>query len=263
MSNDTVLLEVDARGVARVTLNRPDIHNAFNEDLNARLGEIVDETAERGDVRVVVLTGAGKSFSAGADLNWMKRQGELSQAENEADTMFFGSMLQRLHRHPKPTVALVNGATFGGGTGLVAACDVAIASAAARFSLSEVKLGLIPAVISPYVVRAMGQRNAHRYFLTAEVFDGAEAARVGLVHMAAAAEELEACGERLVEALLQGGPEAHRRTKELIYAVADKPIDEAMVKDTARRIAETRASDEGREGIAAFLEKRAPAWRTE
>jgi len=261
MSNDTVLLEVDGRGVAYVTLNRPDVHNAFNEDLIGRLGEIVDETAERDDVRMAILTGAGKSFSAGADLNWMKRQAERSKEENEADTQRFGSMLMRLHRHPRPWVALVNGAAYGGGVGLVAACDIAVADENARFCLSEVKLGLIPGVISPYVVRAMGRRQAHRWFLTAEVFDAETAEEIGLVHRAVDAGDLEETGEHFVQALLECGPEAHGRTKDLIHAVSDRPVDEEMVADTARRIAETRASSEGQEGIASFLEKRPPAWR--
>jgi len=251
---------IDTRGIARVTLDRPDVHNAFDDALIADLTKTFQALDGDGRVRVVVLTGAGKSFSAGGDLNWMKRMAGYSMAENVRDAEGLGALMSSLDRLGKPTVGLVNGAAYGGGVGLVACCDIVVAASSAKFCLSEVKLGLIPAVISPYVVRAMGARAARRYFLTAEVFDAAEAQRLGLVHEVVAADGLEAAGARLVEVLLQAGPNAQAAAKALIARVQGAPIDDALIADTARRIAEVRATDEGREGVGAFLEKRKPRW---
>jgi len=263
MTNDTdsVLLDIDSRGVARVTLNRPEIHNAIDDALIARLTAVLAELDGNAAVRTVLLAANGKSFCAGADFHWMRRMAGYSQAENMADAERLGEMLRRLNGLSKPTVALVQGGSYGGGVGLVACCDIAIAAETARFSLSEVKIGLIPATISPYVVRAIGQRAARRYFITGEVIDAAEARRLGLVHEVVPAAELEAAGERMVTTLRDGGPMAQAANKELIARVADRPVDAEMIADTARRIAEARATDEAAEGMAAFFAKRPPAWR--
>jgi methylglutaconyl-CoA hydratase len=255
-----VRIDIDARGIARVTLDRPAVHNAFDDALIAELTQAFRSLDGDDRVRVVVLAGAGKSFSAGGDLNWMKRMAGYGMAENLRDAEGLGALMVTLDRLAKPTVALVQGAAYGGGVGLVACCDIAIAAASAKFCLSEVKLGLIPAVISPYVVRAMGARAARRYFLTAEVFDAETARRLGLVHEVAPADGLEAAAAPIVDALVQAGPRAQAAAKALIARVAGAPIDDALIADTARRIAEIRATDEGREGVGAFLEKRKPRW---
>lgn len=252
--------EIDRRGIARVTLNRPEIHNAFDEALIRSLTERFQDLAADGTVRAIVLTGAGKSFSAGADLNWMRRMADYSDQENRKDARGLADLLALIDRHPKPTVARVQGPVYGGGLGLVAACDVAIAADAARFMLSEVRLGLIPAVISPYVVAAIGARAARRYFVTAERFDAAEALRLGLVHQVVGSDGLDDALEAMLEIILKGGPSAQAEAKALVRAVSARPIDDAVIADTADRIARLRASDEGREGVVAFLEKRAPAW---
>lgn len=256
-----VLLEKDARGVATLTLNHPDRHNAFDDSMIADLAGHLAALHDDHSVRIVILRANGKSFSAGADLDWMRRMAGFAFEENQRDAMVLATMMQRLDQLCKPTIAVVDGAAYGGGVGLVACCDIAIATPAARFCLSEVKLGLIPAVISPYVVRAIGARAARRYFLTAEVFDAAEAARLGLVSETVEHEAVEAVTERIVGALLAGGPDAQAASKRLVDAVAHRPADLTLLAETARRIAERRASPEGREGITAFLEKRKPAWR--
>jgi len=262
MSEDSLLLDT-ADGIARVTLNRPAVHNAFDDALIARMRETFGRLAEDRAVRAVVIAGNGKSFSAGADLNWMRKTADYSEAENRADARVLAEALHVLATMPKPTLALVHGGTYGGGLGLIAAADIAIATDDAVFSLSEVKLGLIPAVVSPYVVAAVGARAARRYFLTGERFDAAEAQRIGLVHEVVPAASLQSAGERMIDALLQCGPVAQGEAKALIAAVEGRPVDEAVREDTARRIAERRAAPEGREGVAAFLEKRRPAWRAE
>ena len=260
MADDTVLVETDG-GVATLTLNRPEVHNAFDDALIARLTRALEDAGARADVRVVVLAGTGKSFCAGADLAHMKRAASFSEAENIADAQALARLLMVLGGLPKPTVALVQGPAYGGGVGLVSACDIAIAAERASFALTEVRLGLIPAVISPFVVRANGESHARRFILTGERFDAETALRIGLVHEVVPGEALEARGAEAVGMLLQCSPDAHRRAKALIDAVAGRPIDEALADDVARRIAAARASDDGREGIAAFLEKRAPSWR--
>lgn len=261
MSEALVLTDIDARGVARVTLNRPSVHNAFDDALIAELTEIFEGLGRNDTVRAVVLASNGKSFSAGADLNWMKRMAGYSYDENLVDARGLGQMMRTLNDLPKPTVALVQGAAFGGGVGLVAACDIAIAAERAKFALTEVKLGIIPAVISPYVVAAVGSRWARRLFLTAERFNAVQAREIGLVHECVGEDELEAALERVLEPLLANGPTAMAAAKDLVFAVAHKAADGGIVEETARRIAVQRATDEGREGVSAFLEKREPSWR--
>lgn len=246
--------------VATLTLNRPEIRNAFDDAQIERLTRALRVAEADATVRVVVIAGNGPAFCAGADLNWMKRMAGYSYEQNLADAAALAEMLRTLDRITKPTVARVHGPAFAGGTGLVAACDIALGAPEAKFCLSEAKLGLSPATISPYVVRAMGARMARRYFLTAEVFDAAEACRIGLLSALLPTAELDAALEAMLKHLLAGGPQAIAEIKDLIRAVSAGAIDEAMIADTARRIAEIRVTAEGREGIAAFLEKRKPAW---
>jgi len=254
------LLVQSRDAVVTLTLNRPEIRNAFDDAQIERLTKAL-RTAERdAAVRAVVIAGNGPAFCAGADLNWMKRMAGYSYEQNLADATALAEMLRTLDRMSKPTIARVHGPAFAGGTGLVAACDIALGTPEAKFCLSEAKLGLSPATISPYVVRAMGARMARRYFLTAEVFDAAEAYRIGLLSALVPAADLDAALEGLVRHLLAGGPQAIARIKDLIGAVSAGAVDEPMIADTARRIAESRVSAEGREGIASFLEKRKPAW---
>jgi methylglutaconyl-CoA hydratase len=254
-------LLVEKRGaVATVTLNRPELRNAFDDALIAALAATFKALDDDESVRAVVLAGNGPAFCAGADLNWMKRMAGYGYEQNLHDAMGLAVMLQTIDRMRKPTIARVHGPAFAGGTGLVAACDIALGAPEARFCLSEAKLGLSPATISPYVVRAMGERAARRYFLTAEVFDAQEALRIGMLTALVPAAELDAAIESLLKHLLAGGTEALAKIKDLIRAVASGPVDDAMVADTAKRIAEIRVSPEGREGIASFLEKRKPSW---
>ncbi|MCM2290325.1 MAG: enoyl-CoA hydratase/isomerase family protein [Sulfuritalea sp.] len=257
---NNIITEVDL-GVAIITLNRPERHNAFDDALIAELSDAIDRMAADPAVRVLVISSTGKSFCAGADLNWMKRAAGYSSEENLRDARALAGMLRRLAHCPKPTVARIQGPAYGGGVGLVACCDVAIATFDAEFSLTEVKLGLIPAVISPHVIAAIGERYARRYMLTAERFSAAEAYRIGLLHEMVTDEESldEALGE-IIDALLKNGPRAIAECKELIQAVAWKPLSDAILDDTAQRITRLRASEEGREGMSAFLEKRKPNW---
>jgi methylglutaconyl-CoA hydratase len=246
--------------VAFVTLNRPEIRNAFDETLIANLTRALRELDSDATVRAVVLAGAGPAFCAGADLNWMKRMAGYGYDQNLDDARALAKMLKTLDRMAKPTLARVHGPAFAGGVGLVAACDIAIGTPDAKFCLSEAKLGLSPATISPYVVRAMGERAARRYFLSAEVFGAEEAYRVGLLSSISASEKLDAEIGRILEHLTQGGPLALAKIKDLIRSVSSGDVDDAMIDDTAKRIAEIRVSAEGKEGIAAFLEKRKPSW---
>ena len=257
---ESILLAVDDAGVATLTLNRPEVHNAFDDRLIAELAHKLREAAHNHAVRVIVLAANGKSFSAGADLNWMKSMAHFSEAENLRDAVGLADLMHTITVLPKPTVARVQGPAYGGGVGLVACCDIAVGSRAAMFSLSEVRLGLIPAVISPHVIAAIGERQARRYFLTAERFDAAEALRIGLLHVVAEEEQLDVALRAIVEHLLKGGPKAQGAAKDLIASVTNRPIDRRLVEDTAERIARIRVTAEGKEGIAAFLEKRAPAW---
>jgi methylglutaconyl-CoA hydratase len=246
--------------VAFVTLNRPEIRNAFDDTLIASLTRALRELDADASVRAVVLAGAGPAFCAGADLNWMKRMAGYGYDQNLDDARALAKMLKTLDRMAKPTLARVHGPAFAGGVGLVAACDIAIGTPDAKFCLSEAKLGLSPATISPYVVRAMGERAARRYFLTAEVFDANEAYRVGLLSGVSASEKLDADIGELLKNLTQGGPQAQAKIKDLIRAVSSGRLDDAMIDDTAKRIAEIRVTAEGKEGIASFLEKRKPSW---
>ncbi|MBO6782366.1 MAG: enoyl-CoA hydratase/isomerase family protein [Alphaproteobacteria bacterium] len=261
MSSDAIRVEMSGP-VGTVTLDRAEKHNAFDDALIADLTDAFERLGDDSAVRVVVLAGEGRSFSAGADLGWMARMADYSDAENLDDARKLAGMMRALNEMPKPTVARVHGAAIGGGVGLVAACDIAIASERAVFCLSEVRLGLIPAVISPYVVEAIGARAARRYFQTAERFDAATAQRLGLVHEVVKDKALDGGVEEIVEMLLRNGPAAMAAAKDLIRRVSAGPVDEAMIGDTAQRIADIRATDEGREGVGAFLEKRDPAWRT-
>jgi methylglutaconyl-CoA hydratase len=253
-------VERRAGGVVWLTLDRPEIHNAFDDRL---IAELTDELARLGAddaVRVLVLTGAGRSFSAGADLNWMRRTASYGEAENLADARALARLMQTLNELPKPTVARVNGPALGGGTGLVACCDVVIASEQAVFGTTEVRLGLIPSVIGPYVLAAIGPRHARRLMLTGERISAAEALRLGLVHDVVASEQLDLTVERMVGELLKSGPDAIAAGKRLIRDLSGRPIEPALIDETARRIAALRATDEAREGVGAFLDKRAPGW---
>jgi methylglutaconyl-CoA hydratase len=246
--------------VARVTLNRPEVRNAFDDSLISELKKTFLEIGKDNSIRVMVLAGNGAAFCAGADLNWMKRMAGYDYEANRRDAQALADMLAALDRMPKPTIARVHGPAFAGGTGLVAACDIAVGTAEAKFCFSEAKLGLSPATISPHVMRAIGERAARRYFLTAEVFDAAEAHRIGMLSLLVPSSEIDSEIEKLLAHLLAGGPEAMQKIKELIRAVCSRPLDDALVADTAQRIAEIRVSPEGKEGIASFLEKRKPSW---
>jgi methylglutaconyl-CoA hydratase len=255
------MLEIAKKdGVARVTLDRPELRNAFDDALIGKLTAAFQDVSADRSVRVMVLAGNGPAFCAGADLNWMKRMSGYSYDQNLADAKGLAGMLATLDRLPKPTIARVHGPVFAGGTGLVAACDIAVGTPEAKMCLSEAKLGLSPATISPYVIRAMGEREARRYFLTAEVFDAPEAFRIGMLSLLVPADQLDANVDSLVKHLLAGGPEAHAKIKALIRTVAGRRADDALVAETAQQIAEIRGSPEGREGIASFLEKRKAAW---
>jgi methylglutaconyl-CoA hydratase len=253
---------VDERdGIARLTLARPERHNAFDEKMIAELTQALSLIESTPRIRAVVLQGSGESFCAGADLAWMERMAGFSYEENVGDARALAHLLQALAALPKPTIARVHGPAYGGGVGLVACCDIAVAAVGATFALSEAKLGLIPATIGPYVIEAIGARAARRYFLTAERFDAAEARRIGLVHeVAPSPEALDERVNQLLGQLMLAGPHAQAASKALVRAVAHRPIDERVIADTAERIAAIRASDEAREGIAAFLTRRSPAW---
>jgi len=255
-----IILQTDARGVATLTLNRAEKHNAFDDRMIADLLRALDKTEKDNSIRILVLRAAGKSFCAGADLDWMRRMADYDFAQNHADARQIARLMYQFDRLNKPVIALVQGASLGGGVGLVACCDIAIASQDAIFSLSEVRLGLIPSVISPYVIAAIGSRAARRYFLSGESFDAARALQLGLVHEVVEPESLDASLEQCIDALLNSGPSAQAAAKELIQQVQGRAIDDSLIEETARRIAEVRASDEAREGLNAFLEKRKPDW---
>jgi methylglutaconyl-CoA hydratase len=256
----TALLVEKKGGVARITLNRPEVRNAFDDVLISKLHEAFSDIEKDQTIRVMILAGNGPAFCAGGDLNWMRRMAGYSYEQNLADAQGLAEMLAALDRMSKPTIARVHGAAFAGGTGLVAACDIAVGTPDAKFCFSEAKLGLSPATISPHVMRAIGERAARRYFLTAEVFDAAEAERIGLLTLKVERETLDKTIDDLVVHLLAGGPEALKKIKELIRTIAGRPLDDALVAETARRIAEIRGSPEGKEGASSFLEKRKPSW---
>lgn len=246
--------------IARITLTRPEVRNAFNDAVIQELKAAFESVGTRDDVRAVVLAAEGPAFCAGADLNWMRRMADYTRDENVADAGQLAAMLKAIYECPKPTIAAVQGDVFAGGMGLVAACDMAVSVRTATYCLSEVKLGLIPATISPYVIRAMGARAAHRYFLTAERFSAEEAHRIGFVHELVDADQLDAKVSELAQALVSASPAAVKACKRLVQDVAERAIDEALIAATVEGIADIRASDEGREGVASFLQKRKPAW---
>lgn len=260
MSEQTVLYSVNG-GVATITLNRPDLHNAFNEIVIGELTRYFEKAGEDKSVRVVVLRGNGKSFSAGGDLHWMRRMADYTYQQNVNDAMRLGTLLKTMNTLGKPTIALVQGNAFGGGVGLTACCDIAIAEEGAQFCLSEVRIGLIPSIIAPYVMAAIGSRQARRYFMTAERFDARVAEKIGLVHEVCAKGALDQALEQLVTAIMDGAPQAQARGKKLILGIAARPVDDAMIQHTVEQIAEARASDEGKEGLSAFLNKTEPYWR--
>ena len=248
--------------VAVIALNRPELHNAFDDALIAELTDALAAAGNDANVRAVVLTGNGASFSAGANIQWMRRMAQASEADNKADSERLAALMRTLNFLPKPTIARVNGAAFGGGVGLVACCDFAIAVDSAKFALSEVKLGLVPAVISPYVIAAIGPRHARRLFLTGETVDAAEAARIGLVHQVVAAADIDAAVERCIALLAKGGPQAQREAKNLALAMGGMDQASALATDQANAalIARLRVSREGQEGLGAFLDKRNANW---
>ncbi len=258
--NATVVTYIDDRGVATITMNNPDKHNAFDDTIIAELTAAFTAAADDKSVRLVILASAGKSFSAGADLNWMKRMANYSRDENYRDSQALAEMLRSLNFMPKPTIARVQGAAFGGAVGLVSCCDMAIAGPRASFCLSEVKIGLVPATISPYVVAAIGQRASRRYFTSAERFSADTALQLGLLSQVVEAEQLDSAIELLVTQLLGNSPAAMSASKQLVFDVADQTIDSSLIEETCRRIADIRVSPQGQEGLGAFLEKRPPSW---
>ncbi len=258
MSEFLKIIEED-HAVVRLTLNRPDVHNAFDDAVISDLHKALDSVAAT-NPRVLVLQANGKSFSAGADLNWMKRSATYTDNENFKDALALAEMLHALDNFPCTTIAAVQGAAFGGGVGLVACCDIAIASDKAIFSLSEVRLGLIPGTISPFVIKAIGSRQATRYFASAERFNASAAEKIGLVHEVTAADELQPTIEKLISELLAGSPDAQMKARQLVETMSGRSIDASTLEDAAASIADARASKEGREGVAAFLEKRPPSW---
>jgi len=260
MTGPLFVEEISERGIARITLTRSKVHNAFNDTLIRELTAAFDGFDSDDRVRAVILAAQGKYFSAGADLNWMKAMAEDSEAANRADAQALAKLMSTLDTLSKPTIALVQGSAFGGGVGLAACCDIVVAVEGVSFALSEVRLGLIPAVIAPYVVAAIGARAARRYFQTGERISAWQAHRLGLVHEVVSRRDLESTARQLIDVLLAGGPRAQTEAKELIYAVANRPLDQEVMDDTAERIARVRRTPEGREGIAAFLEKRKPEW---
>lgn len=255
------MLAIDRQGpVLHLRLDRPARHNAFDEHLIAALTTSLEQAEQDPELRAVVLSGNGRSFSAGADLDWMARLAAASEADNVADAQGLARLMRTLDQLPIPTIAAVHGAAYGGGVGLVACCDIALASSDARFALSEVRLGLLPAVISPYVVAAIGPRQARRWFSTGQAFDAATAQAIGLVHQVVADGQLQAAVQEQLDLLLQAAPQACRGAKQLVRQVIEADDAGALDLANARRIAALRASSEGREGLSAFLEKRRPAW---
>lgn len=258
MENAAVLSTVDELGRATLTLNRPEMHNAFDDRLVAQLTDALWRLEADESVRVLLLTGTGKNFCAGADLGWMRRMAEFSFEQNLADAEALAELFRLLHALKKPTIAVVRGAAYGGGVGLVSCCDMAVAATGATFCLSETRLGIIPALISPYLVSAIGVRAAQRYCLSAERFDAAEAHRLGLIHEVA--DDPAPVADRISRALLQCAPQAVVAAKEQVERVAHAKVSLELIQETVQRIATIRASAEGKEGLSAFLEKRPPYW---
>jgi len=260
MAYQFINLEIDNRGLASVTLNRADKHNAFNEVVIAEMTHALDEIKANKDVRALILRAEGKSFSAGADLDWMRRMADYDFDQNVDDANGLARMLNTLHTLSIPTIARVQGSAFGGGVGLVACCDIAIAVDGAMFCLSEVKLGLIPATISPYVIAAMGERVCRRLFNSAEKFTAIQACQWGLISSVTTVDQIDAEIEQWLAQLLNNSPAAMAAAKQLVNSVANRPIDQAVIDETSHGIANARTSDQGREGVAAFLDKRKPSW---
>jgi len=257
----TTALTLEFQGpLATITLTQPEVRNAFSDEVIADITHAFHAVGKRSDVRAVVLAAEGPAFCAGANLNWMRRMADYSRDENREDAGLLAEMLRVIYECPQPTIARVQGDVYAGGMGLVAACDMAVAAEGAGFCLSEVKIGLIPATISPYLIRAMGARAAHRYFLTGERFDAAEALRIGFVHRVVPAEELDNAVDGLLKHLVSAGPAAARACKRLVIDVAEREINEQLIAATVEGIADIRASAEGKEGVQAFLQKRKPAW---
>ena len=255
-----VITQIDSRGVAQVTLNNPDKHNAFDDQMIIELTNAFNALAANANVRIMLLKSEGKSFSAGADLEWMKRMASYSYQQNLNDARALAAMLKALHQMPIPTIARVQGAAFGGAVGLISCCDIALASSNASFALSEVKLGLVPSTISPYVIDAIGESHAKRYFMTAERFDTNTALQISLVHEAVEEQFLDDKVEQLITAILSNGPEAVVAAKQLVFAVSGKAIDSSLIEHTCEVIAGIRVSAQGQEGLSAFLDKRKPHW---
>ena len=253
-------LKIEIGVVATVTLDRPEVRNAFNDEVIAELTQAFTQLGQDKDVRAIVLAAEGPAFCAGADLNWMRRMADYTHAENLADAAQLAEMLRVIYACPKPTVARIQGDVYAGGMGLVAACDMAVSVDTANYCLSEVKLGLYPATISPYVIRAMGARVAHRYFLTAERFDAAEALRIGFVHAVVPADQLDAKLSEITQALCNASPNAVKECKTLLHDVAGRDIDTTLIAHTVQGIASIRASAQGKEGVQSFLQKRKPSW---
>jgi methylglutaconyl-CoA hydratase len=258
----TTTLDITRTGpVARVFLNRPDVRNAFNSAVISELAQAFATLGADDSVRAIVLGGHGKAFCAGGDLNWMRAMADYSWAQNHADAMALADMLWTLYSCPKPVVGRIHGDCFAGGVGLAACCDVLVAAEGYNFCLSEARLGLLPATIGPYVLRALGEQASRRYFVTAERFSTAEAHRLGFVHALTAPEALDARVDEIVAALVANGPQAVKASKLLVRDLGGQPITASLREDTARRIADIRASDEGKEGVSSFLQKREPSWK--
>ena len=257
---DKVITQIDSRGIARVILNNPDKHNAFDDQMIIQLTEAFEAVATNSDVRIMLLQSEGKSFSAGADLGWMKRMARYSYQQNLSDAHALAAMLKALHQMPIPTIARVQGAAFGGALGLISCCDIAVASSKASFALSEVKIGLVPSTISPYVIAAIGERHAKRYFMTAERFDANTALQISLVHEAVEERFLDDKVEQLITMILSNGPEAVVAAKQLVFAISGKAINSSLIEHTCEVIAGIRVSAQGQEGLNAFLDKRKPHW---
>lgn len=257
---NTLLLDLNAQGVATLTLHRPEVHNAFDDELIANMTNTLRQLAPDPQVKVLVLKSAGKHFSAGADLSWMQKMISNDEQANVQDAKALAELMFALHHFPKPTVALVQGNAYGGGAGLIACCHIVIAATTAQFCFSEVKLGIIPAVISPYVVQAIGQRQARAYFLSAKLFNADCALRIGLCHEVVPIDKLQAAGEEMIACLLRNGPQALQAVNQLINKLQTPRIDDDLIAWTAQTIARLRVSAEGQEGLKAFLEKREPAW---
>ena len=260
MSYTYITCSTDQRDVTTVTLNRPDKHNAFNEDFIAELSDVLDDIRKDDRCRLMVLRSNGRNFSAGADLDWMKRMAGYTRAGNVRDANALAELLYKLNFLPVPTIARVQGASMGGGCGLVSCCDIALGADNAVFAFSEVKLGLIPATISPYVIRAIGEKQARRYFLTAERFDANKAQEIGLVSGVMDESKLDEAVEKTIDLILANSSEAVKAAKQLVFDVAGKPVTRELLQQTSESIADIRASEEGKEGLSAFLEKRKPAW---